>query len=225
LALLDPKGESIFSWAIKKGITKIGGKAVNNYLKNIIKKRIKRNHQKGSNDYIELMSDAEDILSLISGNSSGSLFLDIVEWIPIAGDICGGIRLSQRASKIKDKLNAISVKLLEKSRLLIKQRKFGRRGEEFTLEQGTARSGWKHIFDRHVNPSAANKGKSIFDESLGQEDIVNLLRKTLKHGKESSFKNGERIFTFRANYNGVGYKTYRVTVEVNGKVKTFHPLD
>ncbi len=38
LALMDPRGESIISWAAKKGLTKLGGKAVKEYLERVIKK-------------------------------------------------------------------------------------------------------------------------------------------------------------------------------------------
>jgi hypothetical protein len=53
--------------------------------------------------------------------------------------------------------------------------------------------------------------------------IVDLLGKTIKHGKESTYA-GNAVFTFRTNYGGTGYTTYRATVLSDGRVQTFHPL-
>jgi RHS repeat-associated protein len=99
---------------------------------------------------------------------------------------------------------------------------FNRGSRNFYLEQGTAKSGWKHIFDRHIDPLKFPK-KSKFDPSMTHDDINQLLSRTLKHGKESSYQ-GKSVFEFRQKYNGE-YKTYRATVNGDGSVQTFHPLD
>ena len=99
---------------------------------------------------------------------------------------------------------------------------FNRGSRNFTLEQGNATSGWKHIYDRHVDP-ARFPNKSKFNSSMSQGEISSLLGKTLKHGKESSYE-GKAVFESRLKYDGQ-YKRYRATVNEDGTVRTFHPLD
>ncbi len=99
---------------------------------------------------------------------------------------------------------------------------FNRGSREFTLEQGTAGSGWKHIYDRHVDPDRF-PNKSKFNPEMTQEDIAGLLSETLKHGKETLYQ-GKAVFEKRIKYNGV-FKTYRATVNADGTIQTFHPLD
>jgi hypothetical protein len=72
-------------------------------------------------------------------------------------------------------------------------------GRNFTLEQEVAKSGWKHIFDRHVDP-AKFPLKSKFDAKMTQDDITGLLSKTLKHGKETSYE-GKPVFEARLKYD------------------------
>jgi RHS repeat-associated protein len=99
---------------------------------------------------------------------------------------------------------------------------FNRGGRNFHLEQGTAKSGWKHIFDRHIDPIKF-PGKSKFNPKMTHDDVNGLLGKTLKHGKESSYA-GKSVFEARLKYDGQ-YKNYRATVNADGSVQTFHPLD
>ncbi|CAA2107833.1 RHS repeat-associated core domain-containing protein [Variovorax paradoxus] len=99
---------------------------------------------------------------------------------------------------------------------------FNRGSRNFTLEQGNATSGWKHIYDRHVDP-ARFPNKSKFSSNMSQGEISSLLGKTLKHGKESSYE-GKAVFESRLKYDGQ-YKRYRATVNEDGTVRTFHPLD
>ena len=99
---------------------------------------------------------------------------------------------------------------------------FNRGSRNFSLEQGNATSGWKHIYDRHVDPTRFTN-KSKLDTSMGQREISSLLGKTLKHGKESSYE-GKAVFESRLRYDGQ-YKRYRATVNEDGTVRTFHPLD
>jgi RHS repeat-associated protein len=96
-----------------------------------------------------------------------------------------------------------------------------RGSRSFRLEQGTAASGWKHIFDRHVDPTRF-PNKSKFD-GLSQDEIVGLLGKTVKHGKETVY-DGLPVFEKRLKINGQ-WKKYRATVNADGTVRTFHPLD
>lgn len=99
---------------------------------------------------------------------------------------------------------------------------FNRGSRKFVLEQGNAASGWKHIYDRHVDPARFPK-KSKFNSSMSQDDVASMLGKTLKHGKESSYE-GKAVFESRLKYGGE-YKRYRATVNEDGTVQTFHPLD
>ncbi len=99
---------------------------------------------------------------------------------------------------------------------------FNRGSRKFVLEQGNAASGWKHIYDRHVDPARFPK-KSKFNSSMSQDDVAAMLGKTLKHGKESSYE-GKAVFESRQKYGGE-YKRYRATVNEDGTVQTFHPLD
>ncbi len=99
---------------------------------------------------------------------------------------------------------------------------FNRGSRNFKLEQGNASSGWKHIYDRHINPSRFPK-KTKFDPNLSESDIKRLLNKTLKHGKESNY-DGLPVFEYRTKTNGT-YRKYRATVNTDGTVRTFHPLE
>ncbi|MGJ7570070.1 RHS repeat-associated core domain-containing protein [Variovorax sp. RB2P76] len=99
---------------------------------------------------------------------------------------------------------------------------FNRGSRKFSLEQGNATSGWKHIYDRHVDPTRF-PNKSKFDASMDRGKISSLLGKTLKHGKETSYE-GKAVFESRLKYDGQ-YKRYRATVNEDGTVRTFHPLD
>jgi hypothetical protein len=101
-------------------------------------------------------------------------------------------------------------------------RTFNRGNRVFKLEQGSAQSGWKHIWDRHVDPTRFLK-KSKFDSSYTTEDALYLLEQTLKHGKESSYE-GSAVFEFRIRRGGCT-STYRATVNADGTIQTFHPLD
>lgn len=82
----------------------------------VIKKDIRKNFKKGSVDFIDLMGDVDNILSQISGATNGSLFLDVVEWIPILGDCVGGIRIGLRAKNIKKLIDALEKKLKKKKK-------------------------------------------------------------------------------------------------------------
>jgi len=93
----------------------------------------------------------------------------------------------------------------------------------FQLEQGTAASGWKHIYDRHIDPTRF-PNKSKFDKSLSQQDILDLLALTIKHGTKTTYE-GLNVYTFRTNFSNTGYKDYRVTINTDGTIRTFHPLD
>jgi RHS repeat-associated protein len=99
---------------------------------------------------------------------------------------------------------------------------FNRGNRNFHLEQGNASSGWKHIYDRHIDP-ARFPGKSKFDPSMNHDDLNGLLGKTLKHGQESQYA-GKSVFEARLKFNGK-YNRYRATVNADGSVQTFHPLD
>jgi hypothetical protein len=103
-----------------------------------------------------------------------------------------------------------------------------KRGQvEYVLEQGDTKNGWKHIYDRHIDPMAATKyadAPDMFDQSLKTSDILELLGKTLKHGKTIGSYYGQTIIELRINFKGTGYQTYRVTLNQNSNViRTFHP--
>jgi hypothetical protein len=95
--------------------------------------------------------------------------------------------------------------------------------QEFWLEQGKGKFGWKHIWDRHVDPTR-KLGKSKFDIDASLEDILNFLGKTFKHGVPSIFE-GRCVYTSQRIHTKFGVKRYRVTVEPDGTIVTFHPLD
>ena len=67
-------------------------------------------------------------------------------------------------------------------------------------------------------------GKSKFDPSMTQDDILDLLDKTLKHGDESSYM-GKAVFEKRLKGSDNVYRNYRATVNEDGTVQSFHPLD
>jgi len=106
--------------------------------------------------------------------------------------------------------------------ILSAQRSFSRSGAQFFLRQGNASSGWKHIYDRHVDVDRF-PGKSKFPENWSENDVAAILGRTIKHGKAGSYQ-GLRIFEYRTNHKGAGYQSYRVTINEDGTVRTFHPL-
>ncbi len=101
-------------------------------------------------------------------------------------------------------------------------RAFNRGQRQFSLDQGTASAGWKHIYDRHVDLTKF-PNKSKFSAAWSEDDIVEILQKTLRHGKESTYA-GNAVFEYRSNFKSVGYTSYRATVLPDGRVQTFHPL-
>lgn len=82
--------------------------------------------------------------------------------------------------------------------------------------------GWKHIYDRHVDRERFT-GRSKFPTNWDERDIMGALGAVIRHGTPSSYQ-GLRTFTFRTNYNNSGYRDYRVTINADGSVRTFHPL-
>jgi hypothetical protein len=50
-----------------------------------------------------------------------------------------------------------------------------------------------------------------------------MLEKTIKHGKETKFEDLP-VFEYRMNYEGT-YRKYRATINEDGTIRTFHPLD
>ncbi len=61
---------------------------------------------------------------------------------------------------------------------LLIPRSFNRGNRSFRLEQGTASTRWKHIYDRHVDRTRF-LSKSKFDQSFSVSDIKEILSKTL----------------------------------------------
>lgn len=114
------------------------------------------------------------------------------------------------------------LKAQNSSETLSSTKRFNRGSRNFSLEQGTASSGWKHIYDRHINLNRFTS-KSKFDSSLTESQIIHGLRKILKHGKETSYQ-GLPVFEYRMKIKDK-YKKYRATVNKNGTVRTFHPLN
>ena len=103
---------------------------------------------------------------------------------------------------------------------------FNRGGRNFSLEQGDSSGGWTHIYERHIdrnNPLFSQSGRDFFPASWTEEDILDALSKTLKHGKETSY-HGLPVFLYRYRGPDGTYSWYRATVDNNGVVKTFHPL-
>ena len=109
------------------------------------------------------------------------------------------------------------------SKVLSAEKVFYRGSRKFRLIQGSKKSGWKHIYDRHIDTTKFPK-KSKFDRSFTEDDIVELLEKTIKHGKKSKYEE-KYVFEFRTNYKNTGYKTYRVTVNKDETIHTFHPIE
>jgi RHS repeat-associated protein len=99
-----------------------------------------------------------------------------------------------------------------------------RGSRKFSLDDpGTPKSGWVHIFDRHIS-RILYLSKSKFDIRLVKDDILEALTRVIKHGKESSYY-GQVVFTYRMNIKGTGYRRYRVTANPDMTIQTFHPLD
>jgi hypothetical protein len=108
---------------------------------------------------------------------------------------------------------------------LSEPRIFKRGSREFTLEQGNSKSGWQHIFERHIdkdNPIFSKSGRDYFD-NWSESQICDALAQTIKHGDEKVFY-GQSVFDYR--YKGIDgqYQWLRATVWPDGRVQSFHPL-
>ena len=99
---------------------------------------------------------------------------------------------------------------------------FNRGNRKFSLNQGSANPGWKHIFDRHIDLNRFSR-KSKFSANITQDDLLMLLNRTLKHGAESVYE-GLSVFTKRIRLKGQTFE-YRATINADGTIRTFHPLD
>ncbi|MDI1430152.1 DUF4150 domain-containing protein [Polyangium sorediatum] len=142
------------------------------------------------------------------------------------GDVAKAVDEAADAAKAVDKAeDAVDVAKTADGTVVTKgSSRFTRRGQAFELtDPGTAASGWKHIYDRHVDPVRFPR-KSKFDSRLSKDDILDGLAQTIKHGKESSYQ-GRRVFEWRMNLKGTGYKNYRATMDLDNTIQTFHPLD
>ena len=112
---IDPTGESIISYFLKKGAKKIGVKHFKQYINDVVKKDIRKSFPKGSKDYKELMKEADELVDKVV-NSGGSWFWDAFEWIPIAGDICSGVRLSKKLKAIDKAIEKLEKKIAKKKK-------------------------------------------------------------------------------------------------------------
>jgi len=100
-------------------------------------------------------------------------------------------------------------------------RTFRRGSKIYKLEQGNASSGWKHIWDRHIDPARFLK-KSKFGLDASENQIFHHLEQTIKHGKKTTF-GGRTIFEKRIRM-GSQTRTFRVTINPDDTIQTFHPL-
>ena len=60
-----------------------------------------------------------------------------------------------------------------------KIQKFNARG---ILLDGDSRTGWEHIYKRHVAGTTANRGTTLFPRALGDAQIKNLIMESLEKG-------------------------------------------
>jgi RHS repeat-associated protein len=135
---------------------------------------------------------------------------------------CLPLPTSGGAVKIGVRTWVKSLKTLAKpAKILSQSFEFVRGSRNFLLEQGKAASGWKHIFDRHIDPTRFTD-RTKFASYMTESDILEILDKTLKHGTESVYK-GDAIFSYVHRGHGKA-TTYRATVTSEGKIRTFHPM-
>jgi hypothetical protein len=100
---------------------------------------------------------------------------------------------------------------------------FNRRGETFYLIQGNNNSGWQHIFRRHIDTSQ-HFDATKFPVSWTVGDIILIMERTIRHGTPSKYYN-LKTFTYHGAYKGSGYKTFKVTINTDGTIRTFHMME
>ena len=102
-----------------------------------------------------------------------------------------------------------------------KIQKFNARG---ILLDGDSRTGWEHIYKRHVAGTTANRGTTLFPRALGDAQIKNLIMESLEKGTlESSHDDGTKIYTYRPKKFGISKMTTIVTKD--NIIKTSYPND
>ncbi|MDR2641520.1 MAG: HINT domain-containing protein, partial [Planctomycetaceae bacterium] len=100
---------------------------------------------------------------------------------------------------------------------------FRRANRIFHLEQGNARTGWTHIYNRHID-SSQELDATKFPDNWSEGDIFLMLDKTIRHGQPGSYYD-KPTFTYHGNYKGSGYRDFRVTINPDGTIQTFHMME
>lgn len=100
-----------------------------------------------------------------------------------------------------------------------KIQKFNAKG---ILLDGDSRTGWEHIYNRHVAGTTANRGTTLFPRALGDAQIKNLIMESLEKGTlESTHLDGTKIYTYRPRKYGISEMTTIVTKD--NIIRTSYP--
>jgi hypothetical protein len=141
---------------------------------------------------------------------SGALWRSVGKKIaPAAGAVVGSI-----ARKLDE---------LQLLRRLPSKTRFNRNARVFTLVEGDNKTGWRHIYKRHIDPYQ-DLDADKFHSSMTADDIAEILEKTIKHGEESAW-HGMPVFEFKHSFRNLGFCVFKVTINLDGTIRTFHPMD
>jgi hypothetical protein len=99
-----------------------------------------------------------------------------------------------------------------------------RRGERiFYLEQGNTNTGWTHIYNRHIDPTK-ELDATKFPSNWNVGDILLALRTTIDKGTIGSYYSFT-TYTKTITMKGLGSRTFRVTINTDGTIRTFHMME
>ena len=104
LALMDPRGESIFSWLGKKAAQKVLKKELREALTKGVKSRLKKITDAKLRK--ELADELDAILTVLDA-MDGLSWWDAIELIPIAGDVVSGVRCTNTAIELGKRVTAL----------------------------------------------------------------------------------------------------------------------
>ncbi|BAQ10920.1 yd repeat protein [Bacillus sp. OxB-1] len=69
------------------------------------------------------------------------------------------------------------------------------------LLDGNSRTGWNHIYKRHVSGTSATNGTTLFPKALGDAKIKDLVMESSEKGTlKSTHADGTKVYTYIPKY-------------------------
>ena len=176
----------------------------------------------------KILEEIDNIINLVSGVNE-SFWWNVLEMVPIAGDVCTIVRGIKKGEKVKDWINRLDkkidnlIKLQKKSAQLIA--KVLKNFKERNIKIGNqsiliSKERMKHFLERHHPKFWDGSTKTVqtfLNKNMSVDDVADTITNILKQNG-SKLMNGEK--TISGIVNGV---KYQLKVD-GGKVVQFFPL-